>query len=1020
MGKGRYFPRSTSPATLPVMGFLYLLACFPALPGSTPKALDLDELCEPNFAVFTTRDGVPDGVVSAVAHDAQGYVWLVSSQGLARYDGHSWEAAGPQVGPNSSDLLLDSRGTLWASLLGDGLARYDGRKWHHLQAGQELPGRAGKIRRVVELEDEAGRRQLWALSLDLGLLREQEECWVADDENASLPAPTPRPIALTRTKQLFGEPHLWLGTGEDGLCYRPLQGSWRRFTAPGLALAQVEDLLVLNQAEGEELWIAGFGSGIFRLNHQGVRGWTAETGEIPSNLVYRLVASRGKDGSPVLWAATRKGLVRIQGENTRIFDTSTGLPSDVVRNLYLWNSPTGQELLWISTERGLARTQTGGEAWSTASRLGAGGLGVFGVWVEPDEQGSERLWAASTGDSLALYEQGQWHSFKGELPPFVRMVKRLPDEQGRSPLWVSAAPGTLFRSYDNRHFQALAVPWPEDSAEAVLDMASRQAPSGQVELFFACRRDGIHRLFLGNWDGPADPGRLPGVRATQLAEQVDDTGRSWLWASTDRGLARYGSQGWQYVPLNLGSAAHELIGLSLIEEEGRQVLWLGSLFSGVLRVDISDPSYPRTLPGEELPPPPDPCVYSASTDGRGRIFLATNQGVQMLTRSMGAYQSRLFHRRDGMTHEECNTNGQFIDEHGRFWTGTLAGLTVYDPAAPLPDSLPQAVVLKGVEVDGQQVESEDLQLPATLRSLRVHFALLGWHREREASFRTQLIGFEPQPGPWSGETTALFGKLPPGSYRLRVEARDYAGTHGHPLELPLRIIPGWWQRPWFHALLVLLFVFIGPLLYFLRIRHLTHQQRQLASLVASRTSELAHVNEQLNQLIRQDPLTRLANRRHLEEVLDLEWRRATRNQTPLAMLLLDVDHFKAFNDSLGHQAGDQCLQKVAALLAEALNRAGELVARYGGEEFAVVLPGQSPQAALATAEHVRNLVQAAGLPHPHSLLPVLTVSIGVACLQPSATSRPADLIAAADQALYEAKRSGRNQTRLASHPVNTS
>jgi diguanylate cyclase (GGDEF)-like protein len=998
-----------------------LLACLPTLPGSTAKALDLSELCEPNFTVFTARDGVPDGVVSALGHDAQGYVWLISSQGLARYDGHSWEAAGPKVGPNSADLLLDSAGTLWASLLGDGLAHYDGRKWHRLEAGRELPAQAGKIRRVVELKDEAGRSQLWALSLQMGLLRQQDGRWLSDEENASLPnAPTPSPISLARTKQLGGEARLWLGTGMDGLCYRPVQGPWRRFSAPGLALSQVEDLLVLNQPEGEELWIAGFGSGIFRLNGQGVRGWTAETGQIPSNLVYRLVASRTKDGSQVLWAATRNGLVRIQGESTRIFDSSSGLPSDVVRNLYLWRSPTGQELLWISTERGVARTQTGGEAWSTASRLGAGGLGVFGVWVEPDEKGGERLWAASTGESLALYEQGQWRQFKGELPPFLRMVKRLPDEQGRSALWVSATPGTLFRSYDNRRFQAMAVPWTDDKAEVVLDMSSRLDAQGQVELFFACRRDGIHHLYRGHWAEVGESGRLPGVRATQLVEQLDDTGRSWLWASTDRGLARYGSDGWQNLTLNLGSAAHELVGLSLIEEDGRQVLWLGSLFSGVLRVDISDPVNPQPLPSEELPPSPDPCVYSASADGTGRIFLATNQGVQMLTRGEGGYSSRLFHRRDGMTHEECNTNGQFIDDHGRFWTGTLAGLAVYDPGDPLPGSAAQPVVLKGVEVDGQQVETEDLQLPAAMRSLRVHFALLGWHRERETSFRTQLIGYEPQPGPWSGETTAVLGKLPPGSYRLRVEARDYAATASKPLELPLRIIPSWWQRAWFHALLVLVFVFIGPLVYFVRIRHLTRQRRQLESLVAARTSELAHANEQLNQLIRQDPLTRLANRRHLEEALDLEWRRATRSRTPLAMLLLDVDHFKAYNDSLGHQAGDQCLKTVADLLADALNRAGELVARYGGEEFAVVLPGQTPQAALATAEHVRSLVQEAGLPHPQSLLPVLTVSIGVASLQPGAECKPADLIAAADQALYEAKRSGRNQARLASYSVSAS
>ena len=194
--------------------------------------------------------------------------------------------------------------------------------------------------------------------------------------------------------------------------------------------------------------------------------------------------------------------------------------------------------------------------------------------------------------------------------------------------------------------------------------------------------------------------------------------------------------------------------------------------------------------------------------------------------------------------------------------------------------------------------------------------------------------------------------------------------------------------------------------------------------------------DELQRMASLDGLTAIANRRVFDDTLDMEWRRACRSLVPLSLLIVDVDHFKRFNDHYGHQAGDACLRTIAATLAANVRRPGELVARYGGEEFTVILPACGQAVALKLAEKLRASVAALAIPHAASdVSDRVTVSIGVASLAfPEAEAGGADpeetrtrpsarairetapaLVAAADQGLYGAKRAGRN--RVAATPA---
>lgn len=191
------------------------------------------------------------------------------------------------------------------------------------------------------------------------------------------------------------------------------------------------------------------------------------------------------------------------------------------------------------------------------------------------------------------------------------------------------------------------------------------------------------------------------------------------------------------------------------------------------------------------------------------------------------------------------------------------------------------------------------------------------------------------------------------------------------------------------------FSFIA-LLVFYAVRSLRHN------------AELNTDKSELEKISLTDALTGLPNRRHFDLYLEKEWSRALRQRQPIAIVMVDIDYFKAFNDAYGHLGGDECLKQVAQVLAQAVRRPTDLIARYGGEEFALVLP--NTQDAAAVAESCRLAIQALGIVHEFSgVAPVVTISAGVCNLVPSKRISPELLIQRADKALYEAKRAGRNQ-----------
>ncbi len=342
----------------------------------------------------------------------------------------------------------------------------------------------------------------------------------------------------------------------------------------------------------------------------------------------------------------------------------------------------------------------------------------------------------------------------------------------------------------------------------------------------------------------------------------------------------------------------------------------------------------------------------------------------------------------------------------------MSNLTV-EPATHAPRVRLTRITGNGIGVKPQALDlapEAPPVAPAHGFDIAFEFALAELDPSTRAEYRWRLGGLREAWSPWVRSTRVNYAQLDPGDYRFELEARDAQGRVSRAAPWPFVLLPPWYETPWARAMFAALLLSVAVLSTRGHIRRRTArieaERRRLSELVEARTAELADANRKLEDIANRDGLTGLANRRRQDAYLRAVWFQCQERQRPLSVLIVDVDHFKRYNDLHGHPAGDALLQGLAELLAASLRRSEDLVARYGGEEFLLVLPGAPAELAFEFAQGLCETVRSSALG--------ITVSIGVATLVPSDATRLSELIERADQALYRAKGSGRDRAVAAS------
>lgn len=344
--------------------------------------------------------------------------------------------------------------------------------------------------------------------------------------------------------------------------------------------------------------------------------------------------------------------------------------------------------------------------------------------------------------------------------------------------------------------------------------------------------------------------------------------------------------------------------------------------------------------------------------------------------------------------------------------GGLAKLMMYDPEPAAFVARAPHVALRAVRIiDSKGQESllplkvEQLELPADTDSIAFEFSLPDLIHPEQVRYRSRLLGFRQEFSEWGTTTRITYTSLLPGVKRFEIEGRDSLGriSATEPFEFTIRppLYATWPARI---GLIASGLVVIGLVVWRVlrwRLARVENERLRLARMVRKRTAELAAANRKLHNMANADGLTGLANRRRLDEYLETLWRRCSERRVPLAAILVDVDHFKHYNDQFGHQTGDEALRQLADILTGSVRRSEDVAARYGGEEFLILMPSADLSQATEVAEHIRSRVAESSIG--------VTISAGVCSLQPGPETTTEELIRHADLALYQAKANGRNR-----------
>ncbi len=946
------------------------------------------------FDRWTTDNGLPQNGVRQITQTPEGYLWFTTFDGLVRFDGVKFTSfnKGNTKGITNNrftGIFADKDGTVYATTMEDGILTVYQNGRFRTYPSEEVPGhyiiRAEReetgVRFLVEDENRASKSWYRLVNDRFEFIETQGRF----NENVSVNGVNGSRWIINRD-----------GVTEirDGkTIFTPLDLSKLTFNVNSFA-----------DREGR-LWIAE--NKVYCIEN-GVMRTFAEKEGLPATSLYHSFWQEA-DGS--IWLSSGGasspgvGLIQIKDGKVSQWGNDQGLAGLSIQDLF--NDREGST--WLATGKGLMRRRKE-LIRSFSVKDGLDHSEVYPIFRDS----KNTVWIGST-KGLSIYRDGKFQPLELKNLPGTPIEHSW--RNGRmsvQALWEDRH-GTMWVGLNGGLFTV------KDGVAAALDRGAH---------VFAIKSDRAGNIWAATNKGMV---RFDGYKVAQRYSVADglpnefmttifEDSKGGLWFGGLGGLSKF--ENGKLVTYAKGEG---LVGnyVRSIYEDADGALWVGTYDEGMSR--FKDGRFTNYNEQNGLF---SNGVFAIEEDEAGYFWISSNRGIYRVKRQelndvADGKATRIYSvgygKEDGMFSNECNGGRQpasIRDDQGRFWFPTQEGVSIIDPKLEQPNPLPPSVVIEEVLVEREPVDFRaGIVIDAGRKDVEIRYTGISLLRSSQTKFQYKLEGHDVGWVDAGTRRTAHYSYLPPGKYTFRVKAANSDGVWAEKAaDLPIEFRPHFYQTTFFYLVCGLAAAIILLLFWKLSVHQLEARERKLTRLVDERTRALAEANANLETLANSDGLTKIGNRRRFESFLADEWHRAVRFKTEISLVMIDIDHFKRFNDTYGHQAGDECLQLVAEAFADTIKRPTDLVARFGGEEFAVVLGGTDSAGALNIAEQAIENVNALRIPHSESSTSdFLTVSVGIATMFATLETTEADLIKAADRALYQAKENGRDQIHVSDH-----
>lgn len=953
---------------------------------------------EYRFDNWTTDDGLPQNGVRRIAQTPDGYLWFTTFDGLVRFDGVNFTTFNKSntkgiINNRFTNIFADKDGNLYATTAEDGVLTVYRDGTFTTYNSEQVPGNYikyietdanGELRFLSEDEDRTSKT--WYYLRD-GKFVFSEKVLPKDEQKLVLKGKSGAMWTVTATETI---------ERRDG-----------KTTIYALKLGDFTRTSLYEDREGS-LWIGE--TCVHRL-HDGAIKTFAEKDGLPKNSIYH----QFWEADNSVWFATggysTHGFGLIQYQNGQLIFRRNN--KEEFTDASIGSTFQDREgTIWLATDKGLSRFRR--EVIRTLSVKD----GLVNSEVYPILRDSrENVWVG-TSEGLNLYRNGKF-----ELIKFKALINAPQDYQRSGRLLVQS----LFEDANGKIWMGVVGSIfivENDSArmlEGTLGYQVFSIKSDRAGNVWAATNIGLLKFKDYKLEAKYTvKDGLPNEFMTSVFE--DSKGR--LWFGGMGGLTEYKDGKFINHTANTGLTGNYV---RTIYEDGEGTLWIGTYDEGMSR--LKDGAFFNYKAENGLS---NNGVFAIQEDSRQNFWISSNRGIYRVKRQelndfadkkIEKINSISYGKEDGMLSNECNGGRQpssITDKDGNFWFATQNGVAIVNPQFENYNSLPPSVFIESVTVEREPVNIRSgLQIESGQKNIEIHFTGISLIRSNQTKFKYKLEGHDADWVDAGTRRTAHYSYLPPGTYKFLVKAANSDGVWNETgVSLSLEKQPFIYQMKWFYLVCIATGALLLFIVWKISVHQLETRERKLARLVSEKTRELQKVNDELRFIANSDGLTAISNRRLFEEFLAAEWSRAIRFKTEISVILLDIDHFKLFNDSYGHQAGDECLKKIAKALKAAIHRPTDLAARFGGEEFAVVLGGTDAEGAYNIAEQIAENIKQLNIQHRGSnTSDFVTASIGIATTFAVVGMDENDLIKAADEALYQAKASGRNRIISTRHTI---
>jgi diguanylate cyclase (GGDEF)-like protein len=998
-----------------------VLATLPACAPAKPRPL-----------AFTAVEalGADSRAILSMVQDRQGFVWIGTIEGgLFRHDGHKQvryvndpEHPHSLPGGRVAALFNDERGRMWVGT-DEGLARYDPASNGFVRYLPEHgPSNARIIRRIVS-DDRGG---LWLATW--GGLQHFDPAsgkftlYLHDEARADS-------LAHNDINAVAVDPKggVWAGTWPGGLDYLPLGASaFQHFRVDDAAHPdpKLNDVRALYFDSAGTLWMG---------SSAGLATWKARQPWEQRQVLAvdaRRVTDIDEDRAGDMWISTRTaGLLRWDRESQSFQsyrhrpEDAHSLNSDAINATMRDRSGS----LWVGTlTDGVSRANLGYHGferyvprdvdpdWVRSSNF-VRSLGAAGT----------QLWLG-LDDGLALFDPATrklvktWRAHPrqpGALSSnVIYSIYQSPQD---GPLWIGTSEGLNRLDRPDGQFKVIHF------GSHTTDFVNTIAPGRGGVLWLGTgtallRYDTASGAVQSFAHDPADPASRSVDGATTVLE--DGAGRVWS-AEFFRGggLDMRDPASGQFRHFRLQADNHASLSsdrVSCLHLDAEGTLWVGTS-KGLNRITVDREGRFRVQRMQEHGELGSRLIEAIRSDAHGLIWVTTPTGLSRLDPVSDTVTD--YAAEDGLT-EGFLAGSAAVGSDGMLYFGSSSGITAVNPAIHSSASRPPQLAITdiavsnrslglggapdGVKLEGSLTEPRALTLPWNATMLSIEFAALHFAEPRRNGYRYWLEGFDPD---WvqadASHPVATYTNLAPGSYRFHLQGSNNKGVPGRDeIVLPITITPPLWETWWARGAAGLLGVALVLLLYRWGVRGLRARAMQLEMALAERGQTVKELQHKLANLAASDSLTGLANRRCFDDVLEREWRRAAREDKPLAVGLLELDQFSLYAERHGQSAADDCLRRVAQALNTSVQRAGDLVARYGAAQFAFLAPGTDGVDAQRVARRMVDAVAGLAISHPGTPDGWLRASTGVGAIVAGSDCAPEDLMLAAEHALHHVER----------------